>query len=231
MSKARGDKGRGRKSRPRKPPAPNATIGRRRAGSAAAPASVPTDAERIAALERELTEERARAAELQEQQAATAEILRVISRSPADLQPVFQAIAENAVRLCGAEFGATYRFDGEQLHLVAHHRWEPEILALLQKLYPMRPDRTQVRRPCNPAREAADPLDPVRPRGAVTGDGAGCSPSPCWRRRARRGGIITSGARRARSVGIGRVGARSRTSVSRSTTRASSASCRRATRR
>jgi hypothetical protein len=45
-----------------------------------------------------------------EQQTATGEILDVISRSPTDLQPVFDAIAERAVRLCDALFGSVYRF-------------------------------------------------------------------------------------------------------------------------
>ena len=54
-----------------------------------------------------------------EQHTATSEILRVISGSPSDLQPVFQAMLKNAVRLCDAKFGNIYRWDGDALHLVA----------------------------------------------------------------------------------------------------------------
>ena len=53
--------------------------------------------------------------EAQEQQAATAEILRVISSSPADAQPVFNAIAVNALRLCDAKGAVVVRYDGELL--------------------------------------------------------------------------------------------------------------------
>src|SRR5262249_21786982 len=56
-----------------------------------------------------------------EQQTATSEILRVISRSPTDIQPVFEAIAESSVRLCGADYGSAVRLEGEMIHLVAHH--------------------------------------------------------------------------------------------------------------
>src|SRR5213594_2854695 len=52
-----------------------------------------------------------------EQQAATSEILRVISSSPADVQPVFDTIVRSAVRLCDGVFGAVFRFDGDLLHL------------------------------------------------------------------------------------------------------------------
>src|SRR5262245_39738924 len=54
-----------------------------------------------------------------EQQAATSEILRVISRSPTDVQPVFETIAASAKRLCEARECAVFRFDGELIHLVA----------------------------------------------------------------------------------------------------------------
>jgi hypothetical protein len=67
-----------------------------------------------------------RLAEALEQQTATSEILRVISSSPTDIEPVFEAIAERAGRLCEGIFSAVYRFDGELLHFVAHHGIGPE---------------------------------------------------------------------------------------------------------
>jgi signal transduction histidine kinase len=72
-------------------------------------------------LFQELQARNAELAELLEQQTATTEILRVISSSPTDLQPVMEAIAENAARVCGATDASIFRLEGEHLRLVARH--------------------------------------------------------------------------------------------------------------
>jgi GAF domain-containing protein len=79
-----------------------------------------------------------------EQQTATGEILRVISTSPTDVQPVFDAIAESAVRLCEARYGAVFSFDGELVRLVAHHGFPQTWVDDLHAEYPMRPTRTRI---------------------------------------------------------------------------------------
>src|SRR6516164_2925771 len=68
--------------------------------------SVPTQESKFARLARELDE-------ALEQQVATSEVLKVISGSPAELDTVFQAMLENAVRICGAKFGVLYLCEGE----------------------------------------------------------------------------------------------------------------------
>jgi GAF domain-containing protein len=76
-----------------------------------------------------------------DQQTATSEILRVIASSPGDIQPVFDAIAANAARLCDAVNGLVIRFDGELLHLAAHYNVDPERLAAVRQAYPRPPSR------------------------------------------------------------------------------------------
>jgi len=77
-------------------------------------------------------------AEALEQQTATSEVLRVISGSPGDLQPVFEAMLANATRICGANFGNLYLRDGEEFHLVAYHN-TPTVLVEERKRTPYRP--------------------------------------------------------------------------------------------
>jgi GAF domain-containing protein len=93
---------------------------------------------RVVSGGRDLAKELARA---QEQQAATSEILRVISRSRTDAQPVFDAIAQSAAQLCGAEFCHVFRFDGASLHFAAHHGLSAKAFAAGRRLYPMPPGR------------------------------------------------------------------------------------------
>ena len=59
--------------------------------------------------------------ELLEQQTATSEVLKVISSSPGDVQPVFEAMLANATRLCEAKFGVLYRSEADALRVVAMH--------------------------------------------------------------------------------------------------------------
>src|SRR5262252_2676932 len=97
--------------------------------------------EQVAALTRELTEAREQQTEAVEYQTATGEVLKVISRSPTDVQPVFDMIAESAARLCEGQFCFVYRFDGQLLHFVAHHSLTPEVLEMNRRAYPAPPSR------------------------------------------------------------------------------------------
>jgi len=92
-------------------------------------------------LFKELEARNAELTESLEQQTATAEILRAISGSTTDVRPVFEVIAENAVRLSGALFGSVYRFDGELIHMVAHHNYPPAALEFSRRSFPTRPSR------------------------------------------------------------------------------------------
>lgn len=81
-----------------------------------------------------------------ERQTATAEILKVIAESPDDVQPVFDAIAERARLLCGAQLGSATRFDGEWIHLLSYRGVSPE-----------------ARRRCVPLFRSSPGMDPSMP--------------------------------------------------------------------
>ena len=75
-----------------------------------------------------------------EQQTATAEVLGVISASPGELKPVFDAMLENAVRICEAKFGVLFRFDGTTFHAAAWRGVPPAYEESLRQRGSFRPD-------------------------------------------------------------------------------------------
>jgi GAF domain-containing protein len=74
-----------------------------------------------------------------EQQTATSEILSVISSSPTDVQPVFDTIARNARRLCNADSGSVFTYDGTLVHLQSLDNTSPERSDALRGVYPLVP--------------------------------------------------------------------------------------------
>ena len=71
-----------------------------------------------------------------EYRSATGDILRVISNSPTNVQPVFDTIAESAVRLCGGQFSFVLRFDGDLFHFAGCHGLSAAGLEAFQRLLP-----------------------------------------------------------------------------------------------
>ena len=67
---------------------------------------------------------------------------RVISSSPGELEPVFQAMLANATRICEAKFGTLFRFDGERFHRAAGIGTPPEFVEYQRQRGPFRPDNT-----------------------------------------------------------------------------------------
>src|SRR5262249_38799399 len=92
----------------------------------------------LEARTRELAEARGHLSEALEQQTATSEVLQVISSSPGELQPVFDAMLPNAIRICDAEFGNLLLFDGKGFRAAAYHN-APEGYAEMYRKGPMYP--------------------------------------------------------------------------------------------
>src|SRR5262249_54362403 len=68
-----------------------------------------------------------------QQQTATSEVLKVISSSPGELEPVFQALLANATRLCEAKFGLMHRYDGDAFHVTAMQGVPPDYAAVVRR--------------------------------------------------------------------------------------------------
>jgi signal transduction histidine kinase len=105
-------------------------------------------------LFRELQEKNRELTIALDQQTATAEILKVIGRSQTDVQPVFDAIADSALRLCDAKHGNVFLFDGELVHLAAVAGTDWEGTEAVRRSFPQALGRTsattraiQTRRP------------------------------------------------------------------------------------
>jgi GAF domain-containing protein len=93
-----------------------------------------------ARLLNELRQRTADLSEALEQQTATSEVLRVISSSPGELEPVFQAMLANAVRICEAKFGTLFRFDGSTFEVAAGVGTPPELAEFERRRGPFRPE-------------------------------------------------------------------------------------------
>jgi signal transduction histidine kinase len=74
--------------------------------------------------------------EARERQAATAEVLRLISDSPTGIQPVFDRIVGNAARLCQSVLSAVYRREEDHVDIVAYDQFSAESIAAVRKAYP-----------------------------------------------------------------------------------------------
>jgi signal transduction histidine kinase len=128
-----------------------------------------------ARLLNELRQRTSDLSEALEQQTATSEVLKVISSSPGDLKPVFEAILENATRICEAQFGNLHSYDGSLFHLVATRNAPQALLEFQRQRGPFQPrpgsslDRLlKTGDVVHLADEAVEPSAPARLAGAKT---------------------------------------------------------------
>jgi two-component system NtrC family sensor kinase len=99
---------------------------------------------RRAALQQKLDRRTRELNEALEQQAATSEVLSIIRRSPADPQPVFDAIVQSAARLCDAIFSILYLCDDDHLRVAATNNFSPEATSVAELQQLNRPNRSSL---------------------------------------------------------------------------------------
>ena len=100
---------------------------------------------KLEARTRELGEARNHLAEALEQQTATSEVLGIISSSPGELRPLFQAMLEKAVGICAAKFGTLYLCEADAFRMVATHYAPPAYVEASRTREQFRRWREQVR--------------------------------------------------------------------------------------
>src|SRR6516165_1810561 len=123
-----------------------------------------TDLEcRLAQAQRELSE-------ALEQQTAPSEVLQVISSSPGELQPVFQAMLANAVRICGASYGAMWLREGDAFRAAARHGALPEAYLEQWRRGTLRPGPDTTLARVAQTRKAVQVADLRESRGYLDGD-------------------------------------------------------------
>jgi two-component system, NtrC family, sensor kinase len=108
--------------------------------------NAPTTARRgsssqLADLQEQLKGQARELEEARDERAALAVVLRVISSSPNDTQPVFETILRHVPRLCQAPFCWIFRYDGQLIHFVAAHGLSQEVAEVFRSAYPMPPGR------------------------------------------------------------------------------------------
>src|SRR5215813_1218316 len=84
--------------------------------------------QKLEARTRELAEAQGHLSEALERQAATSEVLQVISSSPGELEPVFETMLANATRICEAKFGSMYLSEGDAVRIAAMHNVPPSFV-------------------------------------------------------------------------------------------------------
>ena len=129
-----------------------------------------------------------------QQQTATADVLKVISSSPGELEPVFEAMLQNATRICEAKFGTIFRYDGEFLHWVAGVDTPPALLEFQKKRGPYLPESGTLLDRVLQTREVAHSPDyaaePIRGRAATLGGARSTVAVPMLKDRELVGAII-----------------------------------------
>jgi len=105
-----------------------------------APTAVSRGSSSVADLQEQVTFLARELAEAREQQAATSEVLRVISSSPGELEAVFRTRLQNAIRVCDAKFGILFRCDGQLSYPVAWVDTPPAFAEFQRRRGPFRPE-------------------------------------------------------------------------------------------